>query len=108
MKKRETESGVLNIFQSSITDSAISILSETQKRQIIDHFNRPPILAEADHAQFREDWKDLLEGVLHAAVTGITRCLAYFKNPGRELRLIIPDELLDTLVLYVRGCSLGG
>ncbi|KAK3324498.1 hypothetical protein B0T19DRAFT_428721 [Cercophora scortea] len=100
MRERETESGAQNIFNASLPTTPTS----AQKRLIIDHFNGPPILAESSFPQFRNEWEPLLSMVLAAAVEGTTRCLAYFKNPGREMHLLMPNDVLDSGDLYIRGC----
>lgn len=99
--EHETESGVEYFFDFTMPRRA---LSSTERANIIDHFNGPPLIPASQEAQFRAEWAPLLPYVLLAAVRGSTRCIAYFKNPGRELEHILPMDLLKSADLYLRDC----
>lgn len=98
---RETESGIEHFFDLSMPSR---VLSAQEQNQIIRHFNGPPLIAASQEQQFKQDWEPLLHYVLVAAVRGSVRCIAYFKNPGRELENILPMDVLGSASLYVRGC----
>jgi hypothetical protein len=98
---RETESGIEHFFDLSMPSR---VLSAQEQNQIIRHFNGPPLIAASQEQQFKQDWEPLLHYVLVAAVRGSVRCIAYFKNPGRELENILPMDVLRSASLYVRGC----
>ncbi|KAJ7279153.1 hypothetical protein C8J57DRAFT_1305717 [Mycena rebaudengoi] len=98
---RETESGVEHFFDLSMPSR---VLSAQERDRIIQHFNGPPLLPASQEQQFRQDWEPLIHYVLVAAVRGSVRCIAYFKNPGRELENILPMDVLRSASLYVRGC----
>ncbi|KAF4414930.1 hypothetical protein FACUT_13834 [Fusarium acutatum] len=101
MREGETESGFENLFNISFLKSPPTSL---QRRQIIDYFNSKPTLGHSGFVQFRQDWEALLDAVLVAAVLGTSRCVAYVKNPGREMNLLPLDSLLDSSDIYIRGC----
>jgi hypothetical protein len=84
MREEETDSGFTKLFHVSFLESPPTKL---QQRQIIDYFNGEPTLGYSDFAQFRQDWEVLLDAVLVAVVLGTSRCVAYVKNPGREMNL---------------------
>jgi len=97
----ETESGVEQIFDVTMPSRP---LTPEETTRIIRHFNGPPLIAGSQEQQFHAEWKNLLHYVLVAAVRGSVRCIAYFKNPGRELQNILPMEVLKSAKLYLRGC----
>ncbi|KAF7125301.1 hypothetical protein CNMCM5793_001479 [Aspergillus hiratsukae] len=101
--KYETESGVDQIFNIATPPN---LLSAQDQNRIIAHFNGPPHIADDEEQQrrFRAEWQPLLRYVLIAAVRGWVICIAYFKNPGRELEHILPMEVLKSAKLYLRGC----
>ncbi|KAF2669760.1 hypothetical protein BT63DRAFT_425432 [Microthyrium microscopicum] len=99
--KEETESGVSPFHDVPLPNIT---LSNHDQLKIITHFNGPPLIADSKQQQFRMDWEPLLQHVLVAAVKGSIRCIAYFKNSGRELEHILPIEKLRTADLYLRGC----
>lgn len=99
--KYETESGVHEEFD---TSSLGRPLSPEEKTRIINHFNGPPRIAVNQQHQFRATWRPLLPHVLDAALDGSVRCIAYFKNPCRELDIILPMQKLKSSELFVRGC----
>ncbi|KAI3574045.1 hypothetical protein IWW34DRAFT_793955 [Fusarium oxysporum f. sp. albedinis] len=101
MREEETDSGFENFFDVSFLKSPPTNL---QQRQIIDYFNSKPTLGHSGFAQFRQDWEALLDAVLVAAVLGTSRCVAYAKNPGREMNHLSLDTLLDSSDIYIRGC----
>jgi hypothetical protein len=103
MHKYETESGVDQISNIATPPNSLSVQDQDR---IIAHFNGPPHIADDEEQQrrFRAEWQPLLRYVLLAAVRGWIRCIAYFKNPGRELEHILPLEVLKSAKLYVRGC----
>jgi hypothetical protein len=101
ISERETESGVDRIFDCTLPSPP---LSSQQNARIIAHFNGPPLIGDGELQQFRSDWEPLLRYVLVAAVRGSVRCIAYFKNEGRELENILPMELFRSSELYLRGC----
>lgn len=101
ISERETESGVEHLFDLSVPTRP---LTDQERSRIISHFNGPPLMAASQRARFKLDWEPLLRYVLVAAVRGSTRCIAYFKNPGRELETILPMDVLSSSDLYLRGC----
>ncbi|KFY72862.1 hypothetical protein V498_10071, partial [Pseudogymnoascus sp. VKM F-4517 (FW-2822)] len=101
ISERETESGVEASLPFSMPGRPLSV---HERNRIVTHFNGPPLIAANQEQQFRADWGPLLHYVLVAAVEGSSRCIAYFKNPGRELDSILPMDLLKSADLYLRGC----
>lgn len=99
--EHETESGVEHSFKIRMPSRP---LSAQEKSRIITHFNGPPLIAVDEEEQFQAEWEPLLHYVLVAAVQGSVRCIAYFKNPGRELEDMLPMDVLKPAKLYLRGC----
>jgi hypothetical protein len=95
----ETQSGVEHYF-----NIPSQPLLAQEKSRIIAHFNGPPLIAIDQEQQFRADWGPLRHHVLLAAVRGSVRCIAYFKNPGRELQNALPMDVLTQAKLYLGGC----
>lgn len=104
MIEEETQSGVERALQGSDMASEAKLLSQPECILAMRIFNDSPRLDSVALDSLRQEITPILFPVLKAALEGVTTCIAYVKNPGREMDMMIPKLLEDAESVFVQGC----